>query len=462
MTHDPEQGDLASTMRAAADLLDGVAGGKVDPAGQVEPAAARLLADLGYEVEDLGDDPEGETMRHRARLLRAAARLPRLFTLPVRSAPNLVFMGAEASPAALGSEFAACPGGSASGSGETLGQAFESCVGEAVEFLSQFEHDGDLIAPGAADSIVDPFPTVAEVVADRRYGHVAGWRVATGDPAYLPSYRCLRPRTIDPSRPPATPPFLLGTGCGAGPSLESAMLHGLFELIERDAVALWWRGGARPRPIATEGDGVAAAHAYLQRLRGGNDGDAPDTGHGRVSWFVDITTDLGVPCVAALSSRPDGRGLACGTASRETFGAAMRSAARELCQMELAQDVTAAKERERGFDALNEVDLRHRKRSRDVDADKVDHLHGRGVPLNPVFEYGWQKAARERVVFLSEFLENRGVSVYAIDLTRKVFGISVARIVAPELQLDPCDYTTTRLVSCKNHNECWIVPFPLT
>lgn len=460
MTHEPEQRGLASTMRAAADLLDGGDGdaGSGDPASQVYPAAAWLLADLGYD----GEDPGAETARHRARLLRAAARLPRLFTLPVRSAPNLVFMGAEASPAALGPEFAACPGGSASGSGETLGQAFESCVGEAVEFLSQFEHDGDLVVPSPADRIVDPFPTVAEVVADPRGGHVAGWRVTTGDAVFLPRHRCLRPREADPNRPPASPPFLLGTGCGAGPSLESAMLHGLFELIERDAVALWWRGGARPRPVAAEGDGVAAAHAYLRRLRGAGDGDGAESGHGRVSWFVDITTDLCVPCVAALSCRPDGRGLACGTASRDTVGAAMRSAAWELCQMELAQDVAAAKERERGLDALNEVDLHHRKRSRDVDADKVDHLHGRGVPLNPTFECKWRKITGERVAILSEFLETRGVSVYAIDLTREVFDISVARIVAPELQLDPCDYTTSRLVSCKNHNECWIVPFPLT
>ena len=33
---------------------------------------------------------------------------------------------------------------------------------------------------------------------------------------------------------------------------DAAALHGLLEVAERDAAALWWRGGARPRPLALE------------------------------------------------------------------------------------------------------------------------------------------------------------------------------------------------------------------
>ena len=70
-------------------------------------------------------------------------------------------------------------------------------------------------------------------------------RLTDGGEVWLPADICLR-------RPPAqrdfTPPFPLSIGSAAGPSRDAAALHGLLELIERDATSLWWRGG-RLRPI---------------------------------------------------------------------------------------------------------------------------------------------------------------------------------------------------------------------
>jgi ribosomal protein S12 methylthiotransferase accessory factor len=42
-------------------------------------------------------------------------------------------------------------------------------------------------------------------------------------------------------------------------------------------------------------------------------------------------------------------------------------------------------------------------------------------------------------------LGDAGQAAYAIDLTRPVFAIPVARVVAPGLQLDPCQFVTPRL-----------------
>ena len=71
-------------------------------------------------------------------------------------------------------------------------------------------------------------------------------RSTDGSEVLLPADICLR-------RPPAqrefTPPFPLSIGSAAGPSREAAALHGLLELIERDAAALWWRGGQFGRSI---------------------------------------------------------------------------------------------------------------------------------------------------------------------------------------------------------------------
>ena len=63
----------------------------------------------------------------------------------------------------------------------------------------------------------------------------------------------------------------------------------------------------------------------------------------RRTWLLDITTDIGVPCVAAVSCRADGSGFAFGLAARPALEAAVRSAILEMCQLELADAVVATK-----------------------------------------------------------------------------------------------------------------------
>src|ERR1700760_4745681 len=119
----------AARLNAAADLLAG--GAALD-----QTDAASLLHYLSF------DDGDADAVAGHVRMLRAASMLRRLFLLPVPDAPGLVFFGGEADPALLG---ASCnnaretlPIGNLAGSGLTPQRAFESCVGEGVEYLSQF------------------------------------------------------------------------------------------------------------------------------------------------------------------------------------------------------------------------------------------------------------------------------------------------------------------------------------
>jgi oxazoline/thiazoline synthase len=82
-------------------------------------------------------------------------------------------------------------------------------------------------------------------------------------------------------------------GVAAGSSLEDAALQGVLELIERDAVGIWWYNRV-PRPaidLATVDDPyVERVVARLDRL-------------GRDVWAIDLTNDLGIPVVCAVSRR---------------------------------------------------------------------------------------------------------------------------------------------------------------
>jgi len=114
-------------------------------------------------------------------------------------------------------------------------------------------------------------------------------------------------------------------GNAAGSSLEDAVVQGFLELVERDAVALWWYNRLRRPGIDLD----AFDEPWLAGLR-----DALDRA-GRRVWALDLTSDLGIPVVVAASRGADG--TAAGTVYG--FGAhfdprrALRRALTEMVQM---------------------------------------------------------------------------------------------------------------------------------
>jgi ribosomal protein S12 methylthiotransferase accessory factor len=403
---------LAALLAAAEAMLTGQA--------KAEGAPLDLLTRLRYRDDTPGAVP------HRAALLRAASGFQRIFSLPAPDAPGLVALGAEADPSCIGVRDA--PTGGVSGTGRDFRQAFESCVGEGVEFISQFATPDDpLVSLPPHEALRSATPALCELWARlrpyRRYPEATGttWvlaaNLADGAPAYLPADLCLRRpanvREIDP-------PWPLSTGCGAGSDALDATLHGLLELIERDAVALWWRGGARPRQVSP-GPGVA----LLERLRG----EATQ----RRTWLLDITSDIGVPVVAAAACNDNGFGLCLGHACRPTLAAAADAALMELAQMELAYRISATKHAVRGDAALNAADRQHIHRYTVMDVTKTIALHPLAPPAPPCDLF-----LHDTIFILGDTrkrLEAVGVEVYALNLTRPALGIPVTRTFAPGLEM---------------------------
>jgi ribosomal protein S12 methylthiotransferase accessory factor len=385
-----------------------------------------LLRSLGY------DPPDADG----ARLLRAAARLPRIFQLPVPDAPGLVFFGAQADPGAAHPGLAGQPVGSVGGSGLTPRRAFEACVGEAVEYLSQFGLPDDPLQTGTATdrlplgaAFVRDVLASAGIAPDRPIGWLEAKPIGGGAPAWFPADLCLRRSagTRD-----FTPPLKLSTGCAAGRTPAEATRRGLLELIERDAAALWWRGGRRPRPVPPD----SAIDALIATLRGGTDA--------RRTWLLDITTDLEVPVIAAVSAGADGFGFAFGLAARLTRHEAAQAALFELCQVELAAHVVAAKRREAGEAALNENDRAHVRRAATIDTRGNPLLHPVGAPRDA--DPGLPADPDAALAALTDRLAACGITAYAQDLTRAAFGIPVVRVLAFGLQPDPCAIATPRLL----------------
>lgn len=411
---DPQMASFAELLRAAAAMLAG------DAMPQGPPGD--FLARLDY----LDDAPA--LARHRAALLRAASGFVRIFTVQAPEAPGLIVLGAEVDPAAVGQLEA--PLASVSGTGLTFRQAFESCIGEGVERLSQHLTDHDVIETLPPDDALAEATPGWRALWDRlrplRRDHSApatDWALAAdlsdGGQCRVPADLCFR-RPAD--QRDFDPPWPLSIGCAAGPDHLTATIAALLELIERDAVALWWRGGRRAR-LLPDGTGAAA----LARLRG----DAPR----RRSWFLDITTDSAVPAVVAASCNDDGFGLCCGYAARPTLAAAAAAAAREMAQMELAHHITITKRATRGEVALNEADHQHLRRYAAIDVARMPALHPLAPPLPPA-----DLRAQDGLPLLAALRQRLaaiGEAPCALDLTRAVFGVPVVRVLSPGLDAGP-------------------------
>ncbi|QHO74131.1 hypothetical protein ACH79_17325 [Bradyrhizobium sp. CCBAU 051011] len=420
--------------RAAALLL----GNESDAAGDHD--AELVLRALEYGVKSSGQI-DSETA-NRSHLLLAASRFSRVFELVAPDAPGLISFGAQFDPALADPLHDGCPMVGVSGVGLTLQEAFQGCIGEGIEYLSQLQAGTDLLLkPGIDDWAGKLGPKALELVAvlserSMQPERVRSWcratRVTDGGEVLLPADICLR-------RPPAhrdfAPPYPLSIGSAAGPSRDAAALRGLLELIERDAASLWWRGGRLPRSIPVQHKADLVAKELLQRLRHGAAAQ-------RRTWLLDITTDIGVPCVAAVSCRSDGSGFAFGLAARPALEAAVRSAIVEMCQLELADAIVATKRRERGDGALNAQDRIHLQRAA-IDTDQCRLLqpvaeHAAHLPLH---------ATEASAIFelIVQRLERLGVETFCIELTRQRFAVPVVRVIAPGLQLEPSEIVTARL-----------------
>jgi ribosomal protein S12 methylthiotransferase accessory factor len=175
-------------------------------------------------------------------------------------APGFVFFGGEVHATDFGLtgyEAAA----SLSGKGISASEAFTGCVGEGVEHLSRLEWGNERFSRrtfrtadhGLDAKSVHEIARLAGYDPDRETPELdwmQGLRLSDGKPVLLPASICIR----RPNHRQVAPiPSAVSTGCAAGPTLEAATLSALLELIERDAVALWWMGGRSARRRARFG-----------------------------------------------------------------------------------------------------------------------------------------------------------------------------------------------------------------
>jgi ribosomal protein S12 methylthiotransferase accessory factor len=188
-----------------------------------------------------------------------------------------------------------------------------SCLGEAVERYSvQYHGDENRISasPGELSGAIEPALLVQYSTTQYTNGdpgsllpYPAGERIAWA-PAVSLVDGSLRHLPFAYSYMGYLDGYCAAdsNGCAAGETIDEAALGGLLELIERDAVAIWWYNRvSRPGIELTDcSDRIAALVEHFEES-------------GRRIHVLDISTDWGIPVSVAVSSRTDGHEV--------TFGA---------------------------------------------------------------------------------------------------------------------------------------------
>jgi oxazoline/thiazoline synthase len=208
-------------------------------------------------------------------------------------------------------------------------------------------------------------------------------------------------------------------GNAAGNTIEEAILQGFLEVVERDSVAMWWFN-ALQRPAV---DLASFNDPYFQNL------EQFYRSIGREMWVLDLTSDLGIPVMAAVSRKINGGGerLIVGYGAHLDPAVAITRALTEMSQVGLELDKLPDEK---------------------IDADSAGWLLGASLQNKPYlvpnpslaatratdFKSRWTDDIRDDVEAVVAAARRRGLEVLVLDLTRPDIGLNVVKVVVPGMR----------------------------
>jgi oxazoline/thiazoline synthase len=214
-------------------------------------------------------------------------------------------------------------------------------------------------------------------------------------------------------------------GLAAGETLEEAVLQGFLELVERDAIALWWYNRTRRPAVDLREIGDDYAVRVFEHY----------ASVGRQAWVLDLTSDLGIPVYVAISGRV-------GYGAPEVifgFGAHLdRSIALRRCVTEMNQmyaTVMRPPEERRGQLRGEFDDALHWWANATLDRHPY-LVPSPDASVPPMTQHTCDKTGDilEDVMSCLDIARRGGMEVYVRDMTRADLGLAVVKVMVPGLR----------------------------
>jgi oxazoline/thiazoline synthase len=217
--------------------------------------------------------------------------------------------------------------------------------------------------------------------------------------------------------------FGCSNGNASGNNIEEAILHGFFELVERDAVALWWYNCLKKPGV----DVASFGEPYLVDLIAYYDTI------GREAWALELTTDLGIPAFVAVSR------LRKGPEERILFGLGCHLDGRIALQRafaEMNQMLGMAEGGDEGGKLTVEDDETMTWLKTATVANQPYMAPDDRVPPKRREDYPTQHSGELRADIdrCRRIVEERGMEMLVLDQTRADVGMAVAKMIVPGLR----------------------------
>ena len=336
----------------------------------------------------------------------------------------------------------------ASGKGRTRAQARVSCLAESIElhhgtFHGQERRRAARLQDLGADAV---HPNDVLLISDRQYAARETLNPSLTAPKRIPAPFDAS-RTIDWSpvwslttervrwvpaalcyfNYPLPGDHQFGSaatnGGAAGNTIEEAILHGLLELVERDAVAIWWYNRLTAPSVDLDSFDDPFVAGARERYRQA----------GRSLHVLDLTMDLGIPVAAAVSTDAEGGRVLLGFGCDLDGRLAVSKALTELSQVTALVDLSL---RLGSPESVSHGIVEDQKRwLAEVTLRNEPHLlpAGRATRGRALASHQTQDL-REDVQACLRIVAEAGLELLVLDTSRRGVELATVRVIVPGLR----------------------------
>lgn len=320
------------------------------------------------------------------------------------------------------------------GKGVTRDQAEASCVMEALERYCAEQRESDEVVYGTYEQACDVMMTVDPKdlilplpILDRYMTEEIAWvegsEMFRGCPVWVPACAVYYPYYPDGD----LQLFRFHTnGIASGNTMEEAVLHALFEDIERDAWSIAeFRDLSNGDIVVDREDSVPA-----QLIR-------KFAEHGIEIHLKDLTSDIGIPTIGAAADdveTKDPEMLTIGVGTHLNPEIAAVRAITEVAQSRATHKHGA------------KINAQLQKVTRDMGYDRIKEVNRmwfgesqRKIRLSEIPDLSTPYVLDDIEVVLGKLMDAGFQSVIAVDLTRPEIGVPVVRMIVPGLEVSTMD-----------------------
>ncbi|MFT6246721.1 MAG: ribosomal protein S12 methylthiotransferase accessory factor [Salibacteraceae bacterium] len=214
-------------------------------------------------------------------------------------------------------------------------------------------------------------------------------------------------------------------GNAAGNSMEEAILQGFLELIERDAVAIWWYNRISRPAVDLDSFNIPYCEEMKQYYKNDLNRDL---------WVLDLTTDFGIPVFAAISRRNDKpiEDILFGFGAHFDPKVAVLRALTELNQfMPAVMNVNSPSDPY----LFDDKDSLKWWRTATIESQTYV-LPNKNLPLKTLSDYEFElhNDIKEDVLMCKKMVEDRGMEMLVLDQTQPDIKLPVVKVIVPGMR----------------------------